>query len=283
MCFQTNKKNNPSDGRPESTETCLSKRAKLVGNWMKFSTSNFLAYPLAVIYSEFFPSARISTKRKLFGRRSKPKTKTEEKKKWCRKKLLNKRVIAKKKKIGLRITRQSCWAKDTLKKGTELPRWGSQFRPGKILSNIWVPEHRIRYWADKNRYYTWSEPKGREGIIPKEIFSPDKKKSGTKQKTITIRNPKAKSVQHPRFPSGHPPQYSAGLTWLNFANQTGYGVFHVVWPYAFFLILCDALLWKRHFLCSAFVPIFSPPSWQALLSVAPHLRVAAEEALRAKN
>ena len=44
--------------------------------------------------------------------------------------------------------------------------------------------------------------------------------------------PKAKSVQHPRFPSGHPPQYSAGLTWLNFANQTGYGVFHVVWPYA---------------------------------------------------
>ncbi len=41
-----------------------------------------------------------------------------------------------------------------------------------------------------------------------------------------------KSVQHPRFPSGHPPQYSAGLTWLNFANRTGYGVFHVEWPYA---------------------------------------------------
>lgn len=34
-------------------------RAELVGNWMKFSTSNFLAYPLAVIYSEFFPSARM--------------------------------------------------------------------------------------------------------------------------------------------------------------------------------------------------------------------------------
>ncbi len=41
-------------------------RAELVVNWMKFSTSNFLAYPLAVIYSEFFPSARMSPKVKDF-------------------------------------------------------------------------------------------------------------------------------------------------------------------------------------------------------------------------
>lgn len=67
-------------------------------------------------------------------------------------------------KIGLRATRQSCGAKDTLEKGSELPQRCSQIHPRKILSNIWVPEHRIRYWADKNRYYTWSEPKGREGI-----------------------------------------------------------------------------------------------------------------------
>ena len=31
----------------------------------------------------------------------------------------------------------------------------------------------------------------------------------------------AKSVQHPRFPSGHPPQYSEGLTGLNFGKRNG--------------------------------------------------------------
>lgn len=50
-------------------------RVELVGNWMKFSTSNFLAYPLAVIYSEFFPSARMTKKKfSLFeAKSSKPK------------------------------------------------------------------------------------------------------------------------------------------------------------------------------------------------------------------
>ncbi len=59
-----------------------------------------------------------------------------------------------KKKIGLRATRQSCGAKGTLEEGFELPRRCSLFRPRKIWSNIWAPERHIRYWADKNRYYT---------------------------------------------------------------------------------------------------------------------------------
>ena len=45
----------------------------------------------------------------------------------------------------------------------------------------------------------------------------EKEKTNQKESTPTTHN--TKSVQHPRFPSGHPPQYSAGLTWLNFAKE----------------------------------------------------------------
>ena len=38
------------------------------------------------------------------------------------------------------------------------------------------------------------------------------------------------SLQHLRFPGGHPSKYLAGPTLLNFGDQTRTGAFSVVWP-----------------------------------------------------
>lgn len=41
---------------------------------------------------------------------------------------------------------------------------------------------------------------------------------------------KVKSRQHSDFPGGHPPEYYPSLRLLNFAEQTGYGAFSLIWP-----------------------------------------------------
>ena len=43
-------------------------------------------------------------------------------------------------------------------------------------------------------------------------------------------NTKSKSRQHSDFPGGHPPEYYPSLRLLNFAEQTGYGAFSLIWP-----------------------------------------------------
>ena len=53
MCF-------PVRGFQKFPHTAAPEGTVEEGNWMKFSTSNFLACPLAVIHCEYFPSARMS-------------------------------------------------------------------------------------------------------------------------------------------------------------------------------------------------------------------------------
>lgn len=46
-----------------------------------------------------------------------------------------------------------------------------------------------------------------------------------------------KRVQHLRFPSGPPPQYSTGPKLFIFANRTGCGACSLVWPYPTTMLL----------------------------------------------
>lgn len=62
---------------------------------MKFSTSNFLAYPLAVIYSEFFPSARMFKKTELVEARAKAQNQKYLREKWSFKPKATKSKICK--------------------------------------------------------------------------------------------------------------------------------------------------------------------------------------------
>ena len=48
-------------------------------------------------------------------------------------------------------------------------------------------------------------------------------------KKTTVLGEKKNSLQHPEFPSGHPPQYFPGPTLLNFGDRTSSGAFSVVW------------------------------------------------------
>ncbi len=53
------KKERPRRGFQKFLHMAASKGTTEEGNWMKFSTSNFLACPLSVMHSEYCPSARI--------------------------------------------------------------------------------------------------------------------------------------------------------------------------------------------------------------------------------
>lgn len=87
---------------------------------MKFSTSNFLAYPLAVIYCELFPSARMLTH--LSVRLEKKNSKTKRK---------HKNSDPKKKKLWAAHHKAVVLGQGHAEKGLQVALKGSRSRPEK--------------------------------------------------------------------------------------------------------------------------------------------------------